>query len=133
MTPTSFDPDRIQVRDYRDLLVWQRAAQLTVECYRIARLLPREEGRELAWQLRSSSLSVSSNIAEGNGRFSTLDYLRFLSMSNGSLKEAGSQLYVARGCGFVSMRQVARAIQLSTDTGQLLVKLAQSLRRSVHR
>jgi four helix bundle protein len=133
MTLTSSEADRIEVRDYRDLVAWQRAAQFTVECYRIARILPREEGRELAWQLRSSSLSVSSNIAEGNGRFSTLDYLRFLSMANGSLKEAGSQLYVAKGCEFVSMSQIARAIRLSTDTGQLLVRLAQSLRKHGNR
>lgn len=133
MTPKAFDADRIEVRDYRDLIVWQRAAQFAVESYRVARLLPRDEGRELAWQLRRSALSVSSNIAEGNGRFSTLDYLRFLSMANGSLKEAGSQLYVARGCGFLSMVQIARAVELSTDTGQLLVRLAQSLRRSAHR
>ena len=130
MTHSLFEADRVHIRDFRDLLAWQRAVELAVESYRIARLLPREEGREIAWQLRRSSLSVSSNIAEGNGRFSTPDYLRFLSMANGSLNEAGSQIHVARDCGFVTMQQIGRAIRLSTDTGQLLVKLARSLRKT---
>ena len=119
------------VRDYRDLLAWQRAVQLAAECHRLARRLPREE-LDLGRQLRRAAVSVPANIAEGNGRFSRADYLRHLSIANGSLKEAETHLRIAQDCGFLSSQDVRRANQLATDTGRLLIAMVHKLRKTTH-
>ena len=87
------------IRDYRDLLAWQKAIDLALLIEIICEGLP-DTASNLAKQMRSAANSVHSNIAEGNGRFSRADYLRHLSMSNGSLRELESDLYfVARKFG----------------------------------
>lgn len=80
------------IRDYRDLVAWQRAMDLAVLVDEICDRLPRKAWK-LAAQMQSAANSVHSNIAEGNGRFSTPDYLRHLSMSNASLNELESDLH----------------------------------------
>jgi len=62
-------------RDHRDLRVWQTAIDLGLKCYEISRTFPREERYGLTAQLRSAAVSVASNIAEGNGRLTTGEYL----------------------------------------------------------
>lgn len=84
------------IRDYRDLLAWQQAIELAVECEAVCDALPRRAW-QLASQIRRAANSVHSNIAEGNGRATTPDYLRHLSMANGSLREIESDLhFIAR-------------------------------------
>ena len=119
-------------RDYRDLIAWQRAVQLAAECIRLSGALPAEERFDLGRQIRRAAVSVAANIAEGNGRFTRADYLRHLSIANGSLKETETHLVIARECGFLDRNEVGRALQLSRDAGRLLTALTQSLRRSAH-
>ena len=73
------------MRYYRDLTVWQRSMDLVVECHRISARFPREERFELTRQLHRAAISVAANIAEGNGRSHTKEYLNHLSMSTGLL------------------------------------------------
>lgn len=80
-----------EVRTYRDLIAWQRSMDL-VECvYRETAELPKEELYGLVSQLRRCAVSIPSNIAEGWGRHSRQDYIRFLRMSQGSLYELSTQ------------------------------------------
>ena len=69
------------VRNYKELLVWQRAMELACEAYAVTGRLPKEEMYALGDQIRRSAISVPSNIAEGYGRNSTRDYVRFLSIA----------------------------------------------------
>src|SRR4051812_13134495 len=85
------------IRDYRDLLAWQKAVDLAIEVDIVCDALPTKVSY-LRLQMRRAANSVYSNIAEGNGRFSRTDYLRFLSDSHASLREVESNLY------FVSRR-----------------------------
>src|SRR4029079_8826341 len=79
---------RIQMlSSYRDWLVWQKAMELVVETYRLSSRFPKEEQYGLTSQLRRASVSVPSNIAEGYGRASRKEYLQFLYVGQGSLKE----------------------------------------------
>ena len=73
--------------DYKDLVVWKRGMELARMAYLLSRKLPREEDYALADQIRRSSVSIPSNIAEGYGRTSPKDYVRFLSMARGSSYE----------------------------------------------
>ena len=122
-----------RVHDYRDLVAWQRSMALAAECHRVARRLPMAEQRILGSQLRRAAISVPANIAEGNGRFTRLDYLRHLAIANGSLNEVETHLHLLAECEYLTRRDLQRALALAADAGRLLVALIRSLRRSDHR
>jgi len=92
----SLDGDRRKVmRNYRNLGAWQHADELTVQIYRVTRQFPSSEIYGITSQLRRAAYSVPANIAEGSGRESNADYLRFLSMARGSLAETEYFLHLA--------------------------------------
>jgi len=80
------------VQSYRDLVVWQRAVQMSVAIYQLTSAFPREEIYGLTSQLRRAGVSVASNIAEGYGRASTGEYKQFLGMARGSNMEVQRNL-----------------------------------------
>jgi four helix bundle protein len=89
------------VSDYRELRVWQDAMQLAELVYAVTRQWPADERFGLTMQLRRAAVSVASCIAEGNARSSTKDYLRFISMSSGSLAEVETQTLLAMRLGYI--------------------------------
>lgn len=76
------------INSYRDLKVWQKAMDYVVLCYRLSSKFPKSEQYGLTAQLRESAVSVPSNIAEGYGRLSRKQYVYFLGVFQGSLKES---------------------------------------------
>jgi four helix bundle protein len=86
--------EKPKVRDYRDLLAWQKAMDLVVAVEKVCDQLP-PKASSLATQMRRSAGSIPANIAEGNGRFSRHDYIRFLGIANGSVRELETQLEIA--------------------------------------
>ena len=82
-------------RKYQKLLVWQEAMNLVVGIYRATERLPTTERFGLCQQLRRAAISIPSNIAEGSGRHSDKDFIRFLNIANGSLLEVETQLLIA--------------------------------------
>jgi four helix bundle protein len=86
----------VKIESHRDLIVWQRAIEMTVAVYELTAKFPREEIYGLAAQLRRAGVSVASNIAEGYGRASTGEYRQFLGMARGSNLELQTQLVIAR-------------------------------------
>jgi four helix bundle protein len=81
---------------YRNQFIWQRAVQLAINCYKFTRLFPQSELYGLTSQIRRSSVSVASNIAEGYGRRSKSEYVQFLHIALGSLRELDTQLIIAK-------------------------------------
>jgi four helix bundle protein len=77
----------MKVKNYQDLIVWQKAMDLVEEVYKASRSFPREETYGLTSQIRRAAVSIPSNIAEGQGRRTTADFLRHLSIAYGSLRE----------------------------------------------
>ncbi|WP_374687346.1 four helix bundle protein [Promineifilum sp.] len=75
------------VLSYRELIVWQKAMDLVLNVYEVTRAFPREEAFGLTSQLRCACISVPSNIAEGQGRHSVKEFVRFLEIAHGSLQE----------------------------------------------
>ena len=90
----------LEVQDYRKLKVWERAHRLTVEIYRATGTFPKTEIYGLTSQMRSSSSSIPTNIAEGTGRNSQAEFCRFLHISMGSAHEVEYQMLLARDLGF---------------------------------
>jgi four helix bundle protein len=108
------------VRSFRDLLVWQRAIQLSVAIYRLTKDFPREEIYGLTSQIRRAAVSIPSNIAEGHGRMSTGEYRQFLGIARGSNFELQSQLEIARALGFGDSKLLDEAEGLSFEVGKMI-------------
>ena len=108
------------VRNYKELLVWQRAMELACEAYAVTGRLPKEEMYALGDQIRRSAISVPSNIAEGYGRNSTRDCVRFLSIARGSRYELETQLLLCVRLGYIAESDIERAIQLGTEVAKIL-------------
>jgi len=84
-----------KLRNYQELIVWQKAMDLVIAVYQQTREFPREELYGLTNQLRRASVSIPSNIAEGQGRNTTGDFRQFLSIAYGSLQEVETQLLIS--------------------------------------
>ena len=89
------------MQTFRDLLVWQKGIGLVQKVYLLTSSYPKDELYGLVSQMRRSSVSVPSNIAEGHGRRSTPDFIRFLRVASGSLYELETQLEISRKLGFI--------------------------------
>src|SRR5215218_7933335 len=87
--------------NYRRLKVWERGHVLALGVYRTTRAFPSEEKYGLAAQLRRASVSVISNIAEGSGRQSDREQMRFLRIARGSVHELECQLLLSRDLGYL--------------------------------
>src|SRR3954468_19790265 len=108
---------------YRDLVIWQKSVDLVVQVYEFSGRFPREEMFGLTSQIRRAAVSVSTNIAEGSGRDSRPDFLRFISIARGSLKEVETLLTVSERLSFATEGQTAMAWSLATEVGKMLTRL----------
>jgi four helix bundle protein len=90
------------VRTYRDLIVWQKSMKLVTDIYKATKSFPSDELYTLTSQLRRCAISIPSNIAEGYGRNSTLDYKRFLQIATGSLFELQTQIEIAVNLNYLA-------------------------------
>ena len=116
-----------RIRDYRDLLAWQKTRALVKSVYAITRGFPKEELFGLTQQMRKAAVSAPSNIAEGYGRGSRKDYTRFLQIARGSLYEVQTQLLLAQDLGYLKDGQVAPVEQEIIQCCRLLHGLLRSL------
>lgn len=113
---------------YRDLLVWKRACNFSVQLYRATADFPKSELYGLVNQLRRASVSVASNIAEGQGRLTRGEFAQFLGHARGSLLEVQTQLMIATELGFLS-NECHRALhQDAEEILYLLNRLLTSVR-----
>jgi four helix bundle protein len=115
------------VESYRDLLVWQRAVQMTLAIYRFTSGFPKEELFGLTSQIRRAGVSVASNIAEGYGRLSQGEYKQFLGMGRGSNLEVQTQLFIAGELGYGNIQVLKDAEGLSIEVGKMLTSLIKNL------
>ena len=119
------------VKNYRELIVWQKAMDLVERVYRLARRFPKDELYGLTSQLPRAAVSIPSNIAEGQGRRTTTEFPRFLSIANGSLKEVETQLLLAERLAYVDQQQTSEAMALTTDVTRLINALINSLEKKL--
>ncbi len=88
-------------QSYKNLIAWQKAMQFVAVIYRETRQFPKEERYGLTNQLRRAAVSVPSNIAEGQARFSQKEFKHFLSQARGSLVEIETQLLISQSLGYL--------------------------------
>ena len=117
-------------QDYRELVVWQKAFELTVLIYKVTRLFPKDELYGLISQMRRASVSVASNIAEGRGRIYSGEFRQFLGVARGSISELLTQIQVAKALGFGDEQALDEAESLSNEVSKMLLAFIQTLTAS---
>jgi four helix bundle protein len=115
------------VRSYRELTAWQKAMDLVEMIYTATRIWPKEEVYSLTSQVRRAAVSVPSNIAEGQGRNSTKEFLHHLSMAYGSLCEVETQVLVAQRLDYLNSDTAKQLLTNTAEVGRLLNGLSRSL------
>lgn len=119
----------MKVRNYQELIVWQKAMDLVEEIYKASQGFPREELYGLTSQIRRAAVSIPSNIAEGQGRQTTPDFLRHLSIAYGSLREVETQILIAGRLRYLDATTVEAVIRSGGEVGRLLNGLMNALTR----
>ncbi|MEX2570748.1 MAG: four helix bundle protein, partial [Gemmatimonadota bacterium] len=119
------------IESYRDLLVWQKGMELATACYRLSGDFPPSELYGLTLQLRKSAVSVPANIAEGRGRRSTREFIRFVDIAYGSLAELQTHILLATRLGHCTEGAAEPLLALSDEVGMMLNGLRRSLRRQL--
>lgn len=111
---------------FKDLIVWQKAMDLTDEVYHLARSLPKEELYALSDQLRRAAVSIPSNIAEGYGRQTDKEFKQFLSVARGSVFEVETQLEICIRQNYLSASAAKTAQALCDEVGRMLTTLSRN-------
>lgn len=115
---------------YRELRVWQQGMDLAVACYEQTKSYPRDEMFGMTSQIRRAASSIPANIAEGWGRQSTGDYVRFLRIAQGSLKETETHLILSNRVGLLSASALSDLERQTESIGKMLASLIRKLQQS---
>ncbi len=114
---------------FKELVVWQRSIELSLEIYKLTAAFPSTEQYGLTSQMRRASVSIASNIAEGSGRASKGEFVQFLGHAQGSNRELQTQLAIAEALGFGAKGAYGPAGRLSADVSRLLLGLTKSMKK----
>ncbi len=117
------------MRDYKKIVAWQRGHQLTLEVYQCSKSFPADERFGMASQVRRAASSTPANIAEGSGRNTNKDYLRFLSIALGSLKETEYFLLLAHDLSYLEPGDHAKITKTVNGTFAALLGLIKAVER----
>lgn len=89
------------MHNFKELKIWQKSRELTKEIYVITQNFPKEEKYDLVSQIRRSAISIPSNIAEGSGRESKKEFVRFLNIAISSAFELETQIIISNDLGYI--------------------------------
>ena len=115
------------LRSYKELKVWQKSHQLSLAVYKITKKFPQNERSGMTAQMRRAAVSVPSNIAEGYGRKTTQDYIRFLYIAYGSTCELETQLLLSGDLGYFDSESISEFQSKIGEIERMLKALIKSL------
>ena len=118
-------------QDYRDLIVWKKAMELTVCIYSLTQSFPKQEIYGLSSQMRRAGVSIASNIAEGRGRLNPAEFRQFLAMAQGSIYELETQLLIANSLGFARAEAIKEAESIANEVSKMLRSFIQKLNAGI--
>ena len=116
------------LKGYRDLIVWQKSMTLAEHVYRATNEFPKPEIYGLTSQMRRAVVSIASNIAEGQGRNTTGEFIQFLGIAKGSVAELETQLELACRLTFLLSEEKELLLAQANEIGRMLAGLIAKLR-----
>ena len=116
-----------KVESYRDLLVWQKGISLVKSIYQLGQRFPADERFGLTAQIRRAAVSTPSNIAEGQARHTTREFIHFISNAEGSVAEVDTQLVIAVELGFCTSSEVQSLFGMIDEERKMLNGLRRKL------
>jgi four helix bundle protein len=119
------------MRDYKNILAWQKADDLTVAVYEATKSFPKAEIYSLTSQLRRAAYSVPANIAEGASRNSQKDYLHFLYIARGSAAEVAYYIHLSHRLRYLDPDAHARLLEQADETSRVLTGLIRSVEKEI--
>jgi four helix bundle protein len=119
------------VQHYRELKVWQTAMNLAEQCYLATKSFPKEELFGLTSQIRRAASSVPANIAEGQGRQHTREFLNYRSIARGSLMEVETHLLLSQRVGLLNQATLDQLLTMTDEISRMLSGLRRALERRV--
>ena len=117
------------LKNYRDLKVWQKSYQVCLKIYTITKDFPKEETYGLTSQLRRAAVSIPSNIAEGYGRKTTPDYIRYLYIAYGSNCELETQILLSGDLEYIKSEKLKEIQEAMGEVERMLKALIKSLEK----
>ena len=123
--------ETMAVQSYRDLEVWKVAMDLAAECYRATKPFPKDELFGMTSQIRRAAASIPANIAEGQGREHTKEFLHHMSIARGSLMELQTHLLLSHRVGLLKEADLAPLMLLCERISQMVSRLRQALERKL--
>jgi len=118
-----------KIKSFEDLEVWRRSHIIVVQLYRITQNYPRDELYGITSQIRRAAISVPNNIAEGAGRYSTKDFIRFLIQARGSLNELSYLIMLSKDLNFINIDDQKPILKEINEIGKMLNAMINSLRK----
>lgn len=115
------------MKDFRDLMVWQKAHATTLEVYRCTKSFPDAERYGITSQLRRSCASIAANISEGCGRGSDQDFRRFLQIAMGSASESEYHVLLSHDLGLLSQEDFQQLTNQLQEVKKMLASLIRKL------
>ena len=119
-----------KIQRFEDLIIWQKSLKVSKKVFILSDSGPLSREYSLKDQLRRSSLSIISNIAEGFGRYGKKDFRHFLSIANGSANELRAQLHLTKELGFVSAKEADELIELCAAISRMIKGLRNSVNKT---
>jgi len=116
------------MHNFKELIVWQKSIDFAIEIYKITSAFPGEEKFGLISQLRRSSVSIASNIAEGAGRNGDREFIHFLAIATGSGYEAETQLIIANKLAFINDEKANEILTKITEVHKLLYAFSNKIK-----
>jgi four helix bundle protein len=117
-----------EIKDFKDLLVWQKAMELSINVFWMTKKFPKEEVYGISSQLRRAAVSVAANIAEGHGRNTKGEYIQFLGIAKGSLAELETLLILSKELEYLNDESLTKNLDLIVTCNRMLKKLIQALK-----
>ena len=115
------------MRTFKDLKVWQKSHELTLEVYRVTESYPNEERYGLVSQLRRSASSIPTNLAEGFKRRGKKDFAHFVNVAEGSLEETKYTLLLSYELGYLDKNRLDNLNEICDEVGKMLTGLYKKL------
>ena len=119
--------DKLKAENYTELVVWQKGMALVKETYQITRSFPADEKFGLVSQMRRAAVSIPSNIAEGQARRTTGEFIQFISQAEASVAELRTQFLIAVDLGFCTKAEAQPSLLLTSELRKMLNGLRRKL------